>query len=302
MGRKLSPLGVRLRAYPEVRRLAAGGVTSPSSIRRELLASGIGAPSRETIRRWVLSRVSPTGGMRTFEPKPSEDLSFFIGAWLGDGWADDNDGGKRMLLKVRSYDFAKEFADVAARLLNKHDSYWVRRINKNGRWYLVKVTSVLLYDFMNQPAATLLDYVEPCPRGFLRGFFTAEGNPSVAIERTVPPYLSVGLAVSNASVDLIDFTRETLVQAGFHPGRRRITTRAGKVTNVGVARRPVWTLSLSTRADAARFASQIGFADSEKQTKLIQAISLIDALGRFRAANEWTKLNVKLGRKWVRRA
>jgi hypothetical protein len=54
-----------------------------------------------------------------FNAEPSEELSFFLGAWLGDGLGDDADGGKRLLLKVRSLDFANEFANSATLVLKK---------------------------------------------------------------------------------------------------------------------------------------------------------------------------------------
>jgi len=66
-----------------------------------------------------------------------------------------------MLLKVRSYDFAKEFATSAAKILHKTDSYWVRRIvDETGMWYFVKVTSFMLYHFVNRPLDALRAYIE----------------------------------------------------------------------------------------------------------------------------------------------
>jgi intein-encoded DNA endonuclease-like protein len=44
-------------------------------------------------------------------------------------------------------------------------------------WFLVKVTSIMLYEFVMQPWEQLSDYAEAYPTAFLRGFFTAEGNP-----------------------------------------------------------------------------------------------------------------------------
>ena len=73
-------------------------------------------------------------------------------------------------------------------------------------WYLVKVTSFMLYDFANRPLEALRANIERCPKGFLRGFFTAEGNPSVSLERTNGPYLQTGLVVSNSDYELLVFT------------------------------------------------------------------------------------------------
>jgi intein-encoded DNA endonuclease-like protein len=299
---KFSPIKDRLRVYELVREaVKTGRYKGPAQFAREVESSGFRPPSRGTIRRWANGATSPFSGKRIFDGQPSPELSFFLGAWIGDGWADENDGGKRMLLKVRSYDFAKEFAECAAKILGKTDSYWVRRVtDKAGKWYLVKVTSFMLYEFANRPLADLRKSIEAYPRGFLRGIFTAEGNPSVSIEQTRGPYLSVGLEVSNNDYSLLEFLRHLLFGLGFHPGEIRININKGERTNLGVARQTGWHLSLSRVEDARQFVGIIGFADSEKQIKLTEAISLLDNFGWRGAASEWSKLYKKGGKKWTR--
>ena len=125
MGRKFGPISDRMKVYEMVRRqVDAEGFLGAADLTKELTTTGLTLPSRETIRRWALAKASPFSGKRMFKAQPSEELSFFLGAWIGEGWSDENDGGKRMLLKVRSYSFAKEFAISAARILGKTDSYW----------------------------------------------------------------------------------------------------------------------------------------------------------------------------------
>lgn len=303
MGRRPAPLAFRVRAYEEVRRLVGKGVTDHVAIRRELARSGFYLPSRMTISRWAAGKTSPTSGVRLFVPTPSEGLSFFLGAWLGDGWADENDGGKRMLLKVRSYDFAKEFADSSARILGKTDSYWVRRVvDKRGRWYLVKVTSEMLYEFATRPVRDLFPTIDQFPRGFLRGLFTAEGSPSVSIEDRHLPYLGVGVVVANSDCELLNYARGLLLNLGFRPGRMRLNTAVGDITSVGTARKAVMVFSLSRAEEVRRFVTEIGFADPEKQGKLTEAILLLDAFGRNDAVREWVRRYYKPGRKWVKKS
>ncbi|HME19365.1 MAG TPA: LAGLIDADG family homing endonuclease [Nitrososphaerales archaeon] len=303
MGSKFSPLAVRMRAYEAVREMTKDGTTlTVPEICARLIASGCRPPSRMTVSRWAHGATSPFSGKRLFQPNPSEELSFFLGAWLGDGWADESDGGKRMVLKVRSYDFAKEFADSAARILGKTDSYWVRRVlDKRGRWYLVKVTSVMLYEFVTQPIHMLIPITEPFPRGFLRGFFTAEGNPSVSIENSRPRYLGVDVTVANSDTALLNHARDLLFRRGFHPGRIRLNTAEGDMTNVGVARKTVMVFNLSRVEEVRRFVKEVGFADSEKQGKLTEAISLLDKIGRNAAVAIWLRHYHKPGRKWVKK-
>ncbi len=271
-------------------------------LRKRLETCGYTLPSRETIRRWALGRTSPFSGKRIFDASPSEELSFFLGAWIGDGWGHECDGGKRMLLKVRSYDFANEFAHAAAKILHKTDSYWVRRIRDyTGMWYLVKITSFMLYDFANQPFETLRGYIEPFPKAFLRGFFTAEGNPSVSVSKRGGPLLDVGLALSNSDYYLLELSRMWLLKLGYHPGRIRLVQPAGTVTNLARAKKPVWLLTISTFEDVQAFAVSIGFADSKKQGKLDDAIFLIQRNGSRAAASDWTGKYEKRRGDWVRK-
>ncbi len=293
-----------MKAYGLVRRLVyLEGFHGVADLSRELRTKGFVLPSRETLRLWALGETSPFSGKRIFDARPSEELSFFLGAWLGDGWGDENDGGKRMLLQVRSYDFAKEFAEAAAKILHKTDTYWVRRIrDESGMWYLVKVTSFMLYNFVNQPLEALRGFIEPFPRGFLRGFFTAERNPSVSIQHRRRPTLDVAVCASNSDSTLLEFSRSLLTTLGFHPARIRLNTPEGKRTNLGVARKSNWLMNISRLDDIRKFAGEVGFGDLSKQRKLIDALSLHDNYGRVEAASKWMKLYQKYHGDWVSRA
>lgn len=246
VGRKFAPIEDRMQVYRLVRSaVESQKATSATRLLRELQSTGYQLPSRNTILRWIASKTSPLSGKRLFSPEASENLSFFIGAWLGDGWGDTNDGGKRMLLKVRSFDFAREFARSAEKILGKTDSYWVRRIiDPSGSWFQVKVTSFMLYDFMNQPLSNLRKFIEPCPRGFLRGIFTAEGFPSVNIFAKNGPGLAVGLGISNSDYSLLDFSKSLLTALGFNPGGIRLVQPAGTITNLARAVKPGWLMTL----------------------------------------------------------
>jgi len=300
---KFSPINDRLKVHELVREaVKSGRYEGPAQFAREVGNSGYRLPSRETIRKWANGVTSPFSGKRIFDQQPSEELSFFLGAWIGDGWADENDGGKRLLLKVRSYDFAKEFANCAAKILHKTDSYWVRRVNdKRGRWYFVKVTSFQLYEFVTGPFERIREYTQRFPKAFLRGLYTAEGNPSVSVSTKWVLRLDVGLCISNCDVELLEFSRELLKGLGIGPGRLKVDRYAGEATNLSFAKQSEWQFHISTFADVVKFANVIGFADSEKQFKLKEAIELIDRYGAFRAASQWTCLYEKRAGIWRRR-
>jgi len=299
VGRKFAPLADRMTAYREVRMLVdAGFPPSPSKISARLEDVGCPVPTRETIRRWAVGATSPFSGKRLFTPNPSEELSFFLGAWLGDGWADQNDGGKRMRLKVRSKSFAERFAAAAGSILQR-ESYGIwTTVDNRGPWYNVKVTSCMLYDFVNEDLSELKSYLESFPKGFLSGFFTAEGNPSISVSRR-GPRLDIALDLSNSDLELLQLCRDLLANLGFSPSRIRLVQQAGESTNLGTATKPGWLLMLLSLEDVRRFAETIGFADLTKQAKLTDALELVRRLGPRNAAEEWTERYVKLNKKWV---
>ncbi len=263
-------------------------------------------PSRQTLRHWLAGETSPTTSMNEFEPRPSEELSFFLGAWLGDGWADESDGGKRLLLKVRSREFAEEFARSATKILNKAEPYKVREItDETGKWYLVKVTSLLLYEFVNQPFSKLTSIIEHNRVAFLRGFFTAEGNPSVSIQRSAKGHpLDVTLCVSNTTMEYILFARNQVSILGYHPTRITIGYKAGQSHPIqGVqytAKETEWQFRIASLVEIKRFLAQIGFADRVKQEKAFTAAELIERHGGQRASSFWTQIYTKKSRKWVK--
>jgi intein-encoded DNA endonuclease-like protein len=258
-------------------------------------------PSRETIGHWALRDTSPFTGKNLFVARPSEELSFFLGAWLGVGWADENDGGKRMRLKVRSESFANEFTYCASVILSKSSPYhaWTTS-DEGGLWYNAKVTSFALYEFVNHSLDQLKGFILPYPRGFLRGFFTAEGCPSVNVLKKSGPRLNVGVVVSNSDISLMKFCRDLLATLGFHPGKIRLNAAKGKKTNISIASMNSWLLTMSRLKEVRTFVDTIGFADTEKQQKVTQALRLIEELGVVDAGERWLQLYKKTGKRWKR--
>jgi hypothetical protein len=297
----------RQKVFDEVSRLRQQhGNLGVTALRSMLSPSFSKIPSRETLRRWLLGKTAPTTSLNTFEARPSPGLSFFLGAWLGDGWADESDGGKRLLLKVRARDFAEEFARAATVILEKKKPYRVRVVTgKRGTWYLVKVTSMLLYDFVNQPFSKLHRWIEPHALGFLRAFFTAEGNPIVSIQSR-GPQLIVVLCVSNTDLDYLTYVNTTLVGMGYHPTRIRTSEIVGTERIIGgvatVVNKPCWQTKIVRVGEIDRFLSEIGFADQVKQEKATRARFLMEKHGTKEAAQKWREEYVLIRGVWVKKA
>ncbi len=292
-----------MKTYRKVRELIESeGYTGTAALRKELGATGCVLPSRETVRRWALGKTSPLSGKNLFVARPSAELSFFLGIWIGDGWSDNNDGGKRLLLKVRSRTMAEEFAAASSNLLAKTKPYKVRiNVDERGPWYIVKVTSFQLYDFVTQPLENLTEFIEPYLKAFLRGLYTAEGNPSVSLSQVRSHRLDVGICLSNSDLALLERCRDMLIKLDFNPGRLKVDRYKGEVTNLSVVTKTMRQFTISKFTDVIRFAETIGFADSAKQRKLTDAIELIGRFGSFQAYYRWTRLYEKRSGDWVRR-
>jgi len=242
--------------------------------------------------------------VNAFVPIASSELSFFLGAWLGDGWADEADGGKRLHLHVRSKDFAEEFANAATVVLRKASRPYRARLTKedDGDWYDVKVTSVRLSRFLAQPFNVVAPIIERSPSGFLRGFSTAEGNPSVSVQSGPPVTLAVSVCFSNTELEHMKFARLQLEKLGYHPTNTTVGYKAGTPHpirgKIYVTTKTEWQFRLAILGEVQRFSEQIGFADQIKQDKIVTACALIGNLGSEKAADEWQELFEKKGRKW----
>jgi intein-encoded DNA endonuclease-like protein len=295
--------------YEEVRRLKeANHELGVKELKLELSKRFEIIPSRPTLTRWLAGESSPTSSMNVFVPTPSPALSFFVAAWLGDGWGDKADGGKRLRLQVRSKDFAEEFAAAATEILRKADHpYRARQLEKeDGTWFLVKVTSLQLFDFVDRPFTELAPILEAQPIGFLRGFLTAEGNPSVSVQKMTPNKLAVTICVSNTDAEYIRFARTQFEKLGYHPTSITVGYRPGVPHPIrGVSyttEKTEWQFRLAMIDEVQKFNSEIGFSDKVKQDKARTAAALIKNLGAQNAAVEWVKLFEKRGRKWFRKS
>lgn len=301
MAGKFSPLKDRMRTYEAVRgAVGSGWKGTQTELMAELSRAGFVLPSRQTISRWSQGLNSPFTNVLRADLRPSKHLSFYYGAWVGDGWGDTSDGGARMRLKVRSESFAEEFSDSANHILKRKRPCRVWRSNgRFGIWYNIKVTSIGLLEFVTKPFEEVLPTLRQYPEDFLRGFITAEGNPSVNISKREGPRLNVGLDVANSDFSLLSIVRTLLIELGYHPGTPRVVTKEGEGNGSITARRTCRVFSIGRRRDVERYALEIGFADEAKQKKLQDALSLISSLGHRNAATAWIDLYAKARGDWV---
>ena len=301
------PAGERKRIYDELMRLkVAEPSISPASAIRHLRGRFPALPSHGTLRNWFHGITAPTTSMNDLQPVPSSDLSFFIGAWLGDGWADEADGGKRLLLKVRSKEFAEEFAVAATKILGKQRLYRVREVNdKNGRWFLVKVTSVQLFEFVSRAFSELVSSLGEHPAAFLRGVATAEGNASVSTRSSGRDALNLTICISNSDFGFLLFCWNQAQALAYHPTSITRGDRPGLARVIAghpiLTTRTEWQFRIARIKEVGRFLGEIGFADNEKQRKSADALELICNDSPDVAVRKWKEKYVKIRGVWRRK-
>ena len=148
----------------------------------------------------------------TVELLPSKELSFVIGAFLGDGWkrkVKNLRSGNDYRISLASIDkeFTKKFSKCVASVLNKKEaSIYVRKRKGKRPLYEVTYSSKLLYDFLDRPFKDIISVAIVYPSHFLRGLFDAEGYVARG------KYWRVGL--SNSNLKLLKTVKSILEKFG----------------------------------------------------------------------------------------
>jgi intein-encoded DNA endonuclease-like protein len=171
----------------------------------------------------------------------------------------------------------------------------------------VKVTSVLLYELANRPFGQLSSLIKPHPIGFLRAFFTAEGNPAVSINASHDrPTLGLTVFVSNTELGYLQFAMGLMKGLGYHPTKMTIGDRPSVQKTIGrysfTTTKTEWQFRIVRIAEVENFLARIGFADSAKQEKAGTALSLIKECGSHRASTAWTTMYRKTRRNWQKKS
>ena len=234
--------------------------------------------------------------------EPSRQLSFVIGAFLGDGtFVEDSDYHHFVRLSVRDLEFAEAFNhSVAKLLLRKTNKITISR--NNGKvFYDAKYSSRELGLFLKQPIENLRASIDDYPAPFLRGLFSADGGVGVSIYRRD---FSVEVALGNSNLNLLEMTQDVLRSRFQIHSMIYLSQTKGKTWKYGkkivVLRKNAYVLRVQRVLDVRTFAAKIGFAIVRKQEMLDTAVNLMKRLGRAKAAEGWMKYYSKVGSRWRR--
>ena len=204
----------------------------PAGIARRLSAIHQLSISPGTVRHWMVGDRNPRGGKvrNVFRSVPSPDLSYVIGANIGDGCTLTDDWIVK--LEVTDQDFAEAFNLSMAALFSREtpNKIVVKRYEgvKRLPTYVVRYACKELVELLRLPLGWLLEIAFKFPREFLRGFFDAEGH--VGVSGTKGFYLRVG-ATNTDRVLLLRVKRELKNELGIdsHLARKR---KAGSVMEI----------------------------------------------------------------------
>lgn len=283
----------RIKLYREAVMLHKLGL-SPRTIERRLRSTYGYSVAAANINKWVYHGARPDTRANVPNLRPSPQLSYFLGAFKGDGYTycDTKKRIFRIGFRVKDRDFAAHASRAVAYVLHRPPGHpWTGR-GDGGRqdvYHIFTVGSWILRSFLRGSLDKVLDVALQFPRDFLRGIFDAEGYVSVGSERNLLR-LHVGIAMANRKI--IKAIRHTLfnqfgiVVTGPYQKRGRTALIRGRIAYF---RRLTYEIRISRRCDVEKFASLIGFSIRRKNEMLRQALKLLHTYGSRAALPIWEK-------------
>lgn len=228
------------------------------------------------------------------------DLSFVIGAFLGDGsFVEDSDYHHHVKLAVRDEDFADSFNESVSKILGRKPNKLTVTHNIGSVYYESKYSSRSLGLFLKQPVERFRHILDAYPGPFLRGLFSADGCAAVTAENAG---LRVEVVLGNSNPRILRVA-ESLLWAQYQIHSKTYLTRKSGTTWMHrgkrvILRKDAYLLRIQRGRDVRLFVAKIGFEIRRKQEAIENAIRLIDTLGRVRALEAWKSLYIKKGFRW----
>jgi hypothetical protein len=152
----------------------------------------------------------------------SKELSYFIGAFLGDGYLSCNMKNQSYLIKIYA-GLDKSFAEKCFNCLKTiclNPRMWFYKNKKYMKWkgqWIVYVYSKKLYEYLKnlkiENLKNLLNSKELI-YSFIIGFYDAEGClPYKKYRKNI----RLNLHIDNTNLELVNFVKELLFNLGFNP-------------------------------------------------------------------------------------
>ncbi len=214
-----------------------------------------------TISAWYRNLCKPAGAS-SINLQPSPEFSYFLGALIGDGniRRKIHNYHYTVRLRVQDKDFAILFAKAASKIVNKKIKIRKEKdFTRCGERFLVAINNKRLWEFLRWKSLTqLIEIGKKFPAQFLKGLFDAEGSSSSKIQ------------FSNTSLLLVREVSRLLKNLQINC-RVRLAIRKGEKVRIRdkiyTARKNIYVLTVSKKADIQKFVRLIGFGIKRKQRK-----------------------------------
>lgn len=291
------PINLARSLYAEVRQLSEKD-PSPVSVARRLSASHGLSLSPGTVRHWMVGD-RKVQRRNVFKADPSPELSYIIGANIGDGCTLTKNWIVK--LEVTDHDFAERFNDSMAKFFNRTSSNRILVRLMEGRLplFVVKYSNMQLVKLLRLPMNKLLKTAFVHPRQFLQGFFDAEGHVDISVTQN----FKVRVGVENSDKYLLAKVRKSLRDLNMSSRLER-KREAGSVKVIRnssfVMKRTSFSVVISRLEGVRRFSEEIGFSIHRKVQKLADALSVIENHEARDWAARWKGLYSKVRGEWVR--
>jgi len=214
-------------------------------------------------------RPAPWNRFAEFFPIPSEELSYLIGAYMGDGSIYRARGNAFLRLGAKDKEFVELFAINTDKLLYRRPS--VRRTSRG--LYETRVASKSLCNYLERGLQRLSPFIEAYPSSFIRGLADSDGSALVTTTRMRgKPWFFVQVVVATTpDLRLLTFVKNILWKhfglfaTIVFKGRPRTRVWNGLLFR---SKKRVFDLRISRFDHVKRFSTEIGFALRRKQRKL----------------------------------
>jgi len=226
--------------------------------------------ARGTVSSWLYSGKSPTNKLRFFNPVPSKELSYVVGAVLGDGCLFYNKGYQIQLV-AKDREFVVYFGRCLTKLLKRKRMYPLFKRDGNKGWskmYGMWATSKLLWLWL-QNWELHKTVVKSHPDSFLRGLYDSEGS---ICKRGGKECLEVVLV--NTRRELLEFAEGLLKKLGIDSYIYIINDRRKN-------RRTCYRLSITGKDNLLLFYDKVGFTIRRKQQRLENLVRTIRELRAY---------------------
>jgi len=183
--------------------------------------------------------------------EPSEDLAYVVGVILGDGYANNVGTNYRVMLNVRSVEFANSFSSALARLGFRPKVY--RILGKKGRYsnkefYVCQANSAKFVRWFRRSSLADIEkrilLTNQFKIKFLKGIYESEGSLSWR-----PNLRNYHIYISNTDYELICLVKNLLNELGFSP----TIPNPSKFPN----RKDLYTCRLNRKSEIKQFLNQI---------------------------------------------